>query len=77
VSFAAPLNLDGLSLPVTVADGHCRFETEDATRDLHRLTSWAVDRGVLLDGLDVRKPSLEDVYLRLTADPTEQTEVPA
>ncbi len=75
VSFAAPLNLDGLALPVTVANGHCRFETEDATRDLHRLTSWAVDRGVLLDGLDVRKPSLEDVYLRLTADPAEQTEV--
>ena len=72
VSFAAPADLLGVPLALTVADGHCRFETEDATRDLHRLTSWAVERGVLLDGLDVRKPSLEDVYLRLTADPTSE-----
>jgi ABC-2 type transport system ATP-binding protein len=71
VSFAMPASLDGVPLAITTANGHCRFETEDATRDLHRLTSWAIDRGVMLDGLDVRKPSLEDVYLRLTADPTE------
>jgi len=68
VSFAAPTSLEGVPVPVAVASGTCRFETEDATRDLHRLTSWAIERGVVLDALDVRKPSLEDVYLRLTAD---------
>ena len=38
VSFAAPADLHGVPLALTVTDGHCRFETEDATRDLHRLT---------------------------------------
>jgi ABC-2 type transport system ATP-binding protein len=71
VSFAAPATLDGLPLRIHTVNGHCRFETEDATRDLHRLTGWAIERGVVLDALDVRKPSLEDVYLRLTADPAE------
>jgi len=36
------------------------------TRLLHELTGWALSRGVPLDGLTVDRPSLEDVYLRLT-----------
>jgi ABC-2 type transport system ATP-binding protein len=35
---------------------------------LHTLTGWSIDRGVALDGLTVARPSLEDVYLELTAD---------
>ena len=35
---------------------------------LHRLTSWALERGIELPGLTVSRPSLEDVYLELTAD---------
>ena len=68
VSFAAPGSLDGVPVPVEVHAETCRFETDDPTRDVHRLTGWAIERGVMLDALDVRKPSLEDVYLRLTAD---------
>jgi ABC-2 type transport system ATP-binding protein len=30
------------------------------------LTTWAVERGLELDGLTVARPSLEDVYLQLT-----------
>jgi hypothetical protein len=30
------------------------------------LTGWALDRGEELDALTVTRPSLEDVYLRLT-----------
>jgi ABC-2 type transport system ATP-binding protein len=43
-------------------------ESTDATRDLHRLTGWALDAGVALHGLKVAKPSLEDVYLRLIGE---------
>jgi len=40
---------------------------DDVVRDLHRLTGWALDSGVSLEGLEVIRPSLEDVYLSLTA----------
>ena len=38
----------------------------EPTRALHELTSWALQRGLVLDQLTVEPPSLEDVYLRLT-----------
>ena len=41
-------------------------ETEEPTRVLHELTASAIRRGEELDGLEVRKPSLEEVYLSLT-----------
>ncbi|HET8976117.1 MAG TPA: AAA family ATPase, partial [Solirubrobacterales bacterium] len=44
------------------------LEVEDPVGPLRELTEWAGERGVGLPGLEVRKPSLEDVYLRLTAD---------
>ena len=43
-------------------------ETDDPTDLLHRLTSDAVARGERLDGLEVNRPTLEDVYLELTED---------
>src|SRR5581483_1175763 len=42
--------------------------TTDPTRRLHELTSAALEDGVTLDELEVRRPSLEDVYLELTAE---------
>ena len=42
--------------------------TEDPTEAMRVLTSWAVDRGVELEDLEVRRPSLEDRYLELTGD---------
>jgi ABC-2 type transport system ATP-binding protein len=39
---------------------------EDPVPSLRRLTGWATDRGIGLPGLEVRRPSLEDVYLELT-----------
>ena len=35
--------------------------------DLHALSGWALERDLELDDLEVRRPTLEDVYLRLTA----------
>ncbi len=42
--------------------------TEEPTRVLHELTSAAVARGEELDGLEVRRPTLEEVYLALTQE---------
>ena len=42
--------------------------THEPTRVLAELTSAAVARGEELEGLQVRRPSLEEVYLALTSD---------
>jgi ABC-2 type transport system ATP-binding protein len=42
--------------------------TNEPTTRLHQLTSEAVARGEELDELEVRRPTLEDVYLELTAE---------
>ena len=42
--------------------------TDDPTRTLHELTGEALARGERLDDIEVSRPSLEDVYLELTAD---------
>jgi ABC-2 type transport system ATP-binding protein len=42
--------------------------TDEPTRVLAELTSAAVARGEELEGLQVRRPSLEEVYLALTSD---------
>ena len=42
--------------------------TTDPTRRLHELTAEAIARGEELEGLEVRRPTLEDIYLELTAE---------
>ena len=43
-------------------------QTEDPTRLLNELTNAALERGECLEELSVGRPTLEDVYLELTAD---------
>ncbi|MEA2376795.1 MAG: type transport system ATP-binding protein [Thermoleophilaceae bacterium] len=43
-------------------------ETDDPTELLHRLTSEALARGERLEGLEVTRPTLEEVYLELTRE---------
>jgi ABC-2 type transport system ATP-binding protein len=43
-------------------------QTDDPTELLHRLTRDALARGERLDGLEVTRPTLEEVYLQLTAE---------
>lgn len=50
------------------ADGVITLRSAHPVRALHELTGWALDRGLDLDDLEVRRPSLEDVYLELTGD---------
>jgi len=45
--------------------------TSEPTRVLHELTTDAVARGEELDRLEVRRPTLEDVYLALTEEDAE------
>jgi ABC-2 type transport system ATP-binding protein len=42
-------------------------QTDDPTELLHRLTRDALARGERLEGLEVARPTLEEVYLELTA----------
>jgi ABC-2 type transport system ATP-binding protein len=42
-------------------------ETTTLVKTLHELTGAALEKGEELEGLEVRRPSLEDVYLELTA----------
>ncbi len=53
--------------------GLVTVETADPTRALHRLTGWALQRGAALDRLTVERPSLEDIYLRLTGQDERKT----
>jgi ABC-2 type transport system ATP-binding protein len=43
-------------------------QSDDPTLLLHELTAAALERGERLEGLSVTRPSLEEIYLELTAD---------
>jgi len=57
---------DGLFAPPG-PDGYSEITPDDVVQTLHQLTGWAIDHGTSLDELEVTRPSLEDVYLSLTA----------
>jgi ABC-2 type transport system ATP-binding protein len=48
------------------------LETDEPTRVLHDLTSAALATGRELEGLEVRRPTLEDVYLELVGEADRQ-----
>jgi ABC-2 type transport system ATP-binding protein len=76
VRFVLPdgVELSDLPLPggveARVRAGFVEFAVPEPTAALHSLTRWALDRGEGLSGLAVERPSLEDVYLALTGDPS-------
>jgi ABC-2 type transport system ATP-binding protein len=55
-----------VSAPIQIAGGEVSIETERPQADLLQLLSLAEERGVTLEELEVRRPSLEDVFLDLT-----------
>jgi ABC-2 type transport system ATP-binding protein len=69
VGFRLPAFHDTLPLPVgaSVERDTVSFRTETPTRDLAPLLEWAARRGMELEQLTVARPTLEDVYLDLTA----------
>jgi ABC-2 type transport system ATP-binding protein len=48
-------------------DGFIEVTVDDAVADVFRLTKWAIEEQVDLDGFEVKRPTLEDVYLSLTS----------
>jgi ABC-2 type transport system ATP-binding protein len=69
---------DRESLPTTISyrlnGEEVSVETTTPVADLHTLTARALERGESLDGLEVTRPNLEDVYLSLTAEDAETGE---
>ena len=61
---------DGQGLPplgqIPLGDGTLELRTDHPTKVLHELTAWALDRSAELEGLEVYRPTLEDIYLELT-----------
>jgi ABC-2 type transport system ATP-binding protein len=65
IRFRAPAELpEGL----VAHDGWVELRTATPVSDLARVCGWASARGIDLPDLEVSRPSLEDVYLELTAD---------
>jgi ABC-2 type transport system ATP-binding protein len=70
VSFRLPDGFDPGDLPLpagAAANGAVAFSTTTPTAELAPLLTWAAERGIELQGLTVIRPTLEDVYLELTA----------
>ena len=69
IRFRVPPGVEPASLPLkpSLRDGVAVIETSTPTRVVNELTSWALARDLELPDLEVVRPSLEDVYLELTA----------
>jgi len=80
VALGRPSELTGAALATEIRyrrDGkEVVVETRAPTRVLNELTAQALAEGRELEGLEVRRPTLEDVYLSLTGttDPVSETE---
>jgi ABC-2 type transport system ATP-binding protein len=79
ISFRLPEGVAVAELPGDAAgaarvNGDLVVRTGSPVRALNELTGWAIERGIDLQGLEVRRPTLEDVYLRLTGAEGEGTE---
>jgi ABC-2 type transport system ATP-binding protein len=59
--------LDQHAQPDQRAHGRVEMRVPEPLPVLHALTAWAMARGMPLADLTVHRPSLEDIYLRLTA----------
>jgi ABC-2 type transport system ATP-binding protein len=57
--------------PVEVSGGTATIRAADPQHVLYRLTSWAERERVHLPGLEVIRPTLEEMFLELTAKETE------
>jgi ABC-2 type transport system ATP-binding protein len=73
IRFAPPAGVDLHELAgiesFELEDGIARIHTERPTRALAAICSWAAERDVELERLQVMRPSLEDVYLDLVQEP--------
>ena len=73
IRFTLPADVTAADLPDMLrtlaepgSDGTTALRTETPLVHVQLLADWALDRGFDLPDLDVRRPTLEDVYLALT-----------
>ena len=59
-------NRAAAQITYTTPDGPVTVSSTNVAKDLHEISGWALDIGVELEDLEVRRPTLEDVYLDLT-----------
>jgi ABC-2 type transport system ATP-binding protein len=77
IRFRLPAGVDRAELerlleaPLSVSGDLAQVEVAAPQRPLNRLTGWAEERGVVLDGLEAVRPRLEDIFLELTGDGSE------
>lgn len=55
-----------LDTPIRLSGRLVEATVERPTSVVHRVTGWAIEQGIELEGLSVKRASLEDVYLELT-----------
>jgi ABC-2 type transport system ATP-binding protein len=74
ISFRLPPGIAAADLPPPFAEEAKRGEvivshaSTDPLPELRALIDWAESRGASLPSLEVRRPSLEDVFLRVTGE---------
>jgi ABC-2 type transport system ATP-binding protein len=69
IKFKLPAGVAGDDVPgggEVGEDGEVLLSTTSPVATLNELTGWALGRGIDLDGLEVTRPTLEDIYLELT-----------
>jgi ABC-2 type transport system ATP-binding protein len=75
ITFRLPAGTDPAELPPELAASHelqngvVRLSSTQPVPLLNTLTGWALERDIHIEALEVRHPSLEDVYLALTSEP--------
>jgi len=77
ITFTLPDGIGLEELPVAPASsrrleesGRVLVESEQVMATMHALSGWAIERGLHVGDLQVRRPALEDVYLELTEPPS-------
>jgi ABC-2 type transport system ATP-binding protein len=75
IVFSLPGGTSAAELPASIADrtdpvrgGRLVVPSSTVASDLHALAAWALERGCELKDLEVSRPTLEDVYLKLTTE---------
>ena len=57
-----------LGVAVSMSGRLVEVRVDQPTVAVHRLTGWAIEQSVELEGLSVRRASLEDVFLELIGE---------
>ena len=72
ITFTMPQGMTAGSLPplpVTVArDGRAQITVSEPMPVLYAISSWAMQHNLAIPDISVQRPTLEDIYLRLTED---------